>query len=43
MFEVRDGAIHLDPTRPGLGVELNHEAAAEYRVDPFSDEAMRGR
>ena len=43
MFEVHNGAIHLDPTRPGLGVELNHEAAAEYRVDPFSDEAMRGR
>ena len=43
MFEVRDGAIHLDPTRPGLGIELDHEAAAEYRLDPASGEATRDR
>ena len=43
MFKVRNGAIHLDPTRPGLGIELNHEAAAKYRVDPASGEAVRDR
>ena len=43
LFEVRDGAIHLDLTRPGLGIELDHEAAAEYRVDPRANEARRDR
>ena len=43
MFEVRDGAIRLDATRPGLGIELDHEAAAEYRVDPRANEARRDR
>ena len=43
MFEVRNGAIWLDPTRPGLGIELDHEAAAQYRVDPYSGEARRDR
>ena len=43
MFEYRDGAVWLDESRPGLGIELNHEAAAEYRVDPHSDKAIRDR
>ena len=34
MFDYRYGTIWLDATRPGLGIELDHEAAAEYRVDP---------
>ena len=43
MFEYRDGAVWLDESRPGLGIELDHEAAAEYRVDPGADEARRDR
>ena len=41
MFKARNGAIWLDPSRPGLGIELDHEAAAEYRVDPRANEAVR--
>ena len=43
MFEYRDGAVWLDDSRPGLGIELNHESATEYRVDPASDDARRDR
>ena len=43
MFEHHNGAIRLDPSSPGLGIELDHEAAAEYRVDPGADEAVRDR
>ncbi len=43
MFEYRDGAIWPDAARRGLGIELDHEAAAEYRVDPGADEAVRDR
>ncbi len=43
MFEYRDGAIWLDEERPGLGVELNHEAAAKYRVDPMAEGATPKR
>ena len=43
MFEYRNGAIWLDDARPGLGIELDHESAAEYRVDPRAKEARRDR
>ena len=43
MFEYRDGAVWFDASRPGLGIELDHEGAAENRVDPVSDEAARDR
>ena len=43
MFKHRNGAIRLDPTCPGLGIELDHEARGEYRVDPASDDATRDR
>ena len=43
MFEHRDGAVWLDPSSPGLGIDLDHETAAQYRVDPASDEAVRDR
>ena len=43
MFEYRDGAVWFDASRPGLGIELDHEGAAENRVDPVSDEAARNR
>jgi galactonate dehydratase len=41
MFTVRSGAIVLSD-RPGLGFELDHEAAARYRVDPHSPAATPG-
>ena len=43
MFEYRDGATWLDASRPGMGVELDQEAAAKYRVDPGADEAVRDK
>ena len=43
MFEYRNGAVWLDASRPGLGIELDHESAAEYRVDPGAEEAVRDR
>ena len=43
MFDYRYGAIWFDASRPGLGIELNHETAAEYRVDPGAEEAVRDR
>ena len=43
MFEHRDGKVWLDPSSPGLGIELDHESAAEYRVDPGTAEAVRDR
>ena len=43
MFDYRYGAIWFDASRPGLGIELDHEGAAENRVDPVSDEEARNR
>jgi muconate cycloisomerase len=34
-FEYRDGSLVV-PTAPGLGVELDMEKVAEYRVEPGS-------
>ena len=42
MFEYRNGAVWLDESRPGLGIELDHESAAEYLVDPGAEEASAG-
>ncbi len=38
MFEIKDGCI-IPNGRPGLGIELNHEAVAKYAVDVDDDRA----
>ena len=43
MFEFRDVAIWFDDIRPSLGIKLDHESAAEWRVELASDEVMRDR
>lgn len=43
MIDVRDGVLWLDEGRPGLGIELDHEKAEEYRVDPFALAARTDR
>jgi len=37
---IEEGHIHLDPTRPGLGISFNEEEAYKYRnrAEPFFDE-----
>jgi len=37
---IKEGRIHLDPTRPGLGISFNEEEAYKYRnrAEPFFDE-----
>ena len=33
----------FDSSSPGMGIKLDHQSAAEYRVDPGADEAVRAR
>ena len=40
MFDYHDGAI-WPSDRPGLGIELNHDAMAEYALDPADPRASR--
>ena len=40
MFDYHDGAI-WPSDRPGLGIELNHEAIAQYALDPADPRASR--
>ena len=40
MFDCHDGAI-WPSDRPGLGIELDHEAVARYAVDPSDPRANR--
>jgi galactonate dehydratase len=40
MFEHHDGAL-WPSDRPGLGIEINHEAAAQYALDPMDPRANR--